>query len=148
MKASLVIAAALALTAGAASAHDSSAPAAPATVPPPPGMNDPGVQSAPASARTTPSEGLKAMREVLDKDQVKVRRADGKVIEEYSRGGQLYMVRVVPPRGVPYTYMVDPQGKLRAVSGAPPVSPVMYKILDFGKPSPPADDRQDGGGQR
>lgn len=152
MKAMFAIAAGLALAAGSVAAHDHGGPAAPATVPPPPGINQPGVKPvppAPAHAASTPSERIDEMRRTLDQDaDVQVRRAGDKVIEEYRRDGRLYMVRVTPPHGVPQTYMVDPNGRLRAVSGAPPVSPVMYKILDFGKPpaSSSSDQGDHGGG--
>jgi hypothetical protein len=40
--------------------------------------------------------------------------------------------------------MVDPQGRLQPQNGAPPVKPVMYKILEWGK-SKPAEASSSGG---
>lgn len=57
-------------------------------------------------------------------------------VQEYWRGGQVYMVVVTPKNGVPYTYMLDPQGRWVDEHGQKPVRPVMYKILEWGKSKP------------
>ena len=56
-------------------------------------------------------------------------------IEEYSRNGQVYMVKVIPEKGVPYYYMdtngdgileLDP--KMRSLH---PVQPVHWKVKEW-----------------
>lgn len=57
-------------------------------------------------------------------------------VQEYRRGGQVYMVVVTPKHGIPYTYMLDPQGRWVDEHGQKPAQPVMYKILEWGKSKP------------
>ena len=75
-----------------------------------------------------------------------MRQEGDRTVQEYRQSGRLYMVVVTPKNGVPQTYMVDDQGKLRGENGQPPVRPVMYKVMEWGK-SPPAEaqDKADGG---
>jgi hypothetical protein len=77
---------------------------------------------------------------------VQVHRDGDQTIQEYRQSGRLYMVVVTPKNGVPQTYMVDNQGKLRDQAGQPPVRPVMYKIMEWGKSQPPQDDKRDSKG--
>lgn len=131
--------------------------AAPANVPPPPGLNDPGVKAvapaAPASARTTGKslklkpQSLPSMRDeggaqAAPRDQsppqVRIRQEGDNSIQEYSRNGRVYMVVVTPKNGIQQTYLVDPQGRLVDEHGMKPVGPVMYKVLEWGKSRPPA----------
>ncbi len=49
----------------------------------------------------TGEEGLEPDITIIRKDQ--------KVIHEYRRGGQLYMVKIIPERGFPY-YLIDTDG--------------------------------------
>lgn len=65
-------------------------------------------------------------------------------VEEFKQNGRVYMVVVRPKHGVPQTYMVDPQGRFHAQNGAPPVQPVMYKILEWGKSKPAEASSSDG----
>ncbi|WP_225561638.1 DUF2782 domain-containing protein [Rhodanobacter sp. DHB23] len=149
-----------------------------APVPPPPGMNDPGVKavappaqpapsstsgSTPAEVTATPVPGkpipLPAMpgdkgapkmaRGDSPADDVSVRTEGDAVYQEYRRGGRVYMVVVTQKSGLSYTYMVDSDGTMRATDGAPPVRPVMYKILEWGKskPAESGDESQDSGSQ-
>jgi hypothetical protein len=136
--------------------------------PPPPGMNDPGVKavapppahSAPAPA-STPAEatpdrypskpiplprmpGDTTTRYASPPPDVNVHQQGDDTVEEFRRNGQVYMIVVRPKHGVPQTYMVDPQGRLQPQNGAPPVKPVMYKILEWGK-SKPAEASSSGG---
>jgi hypothetical protein len=127
---------------------------------PPPGMNDPGVHPAPAataptmpSSKPTPAEVEpthlpgkpiplpRAPGDHRPSDaipDVTVHREADQTIQEYRRSGRLYMVVVTPKNGVQQTYFVDSQGRLRDEAGQPPVRPVMYKILEWGKSPPPA----------
>ena len=115
--------------------------------PPPPGMNDPGVQpTAPASSGPKGSaRALPAMHEDTAADarhlsipQVSVHRDGTDRVQEYRRHGQLYMVVVTPEHGVPYSYTVDPDGSRHLDPSNPPVHPAMYKVLEWGKPAAPA----------
>jgi hypothetical protein len=45
----------------------------------------------------------------LDEPRVTVRELGETTIEEYRIGGELYMIRIVPRKGVPY-YLVDSDG--------------------------------------
>ena len=136
-----------------------------APAPPPPGMNDPGVKAVappdrPASSGTsgiTPAEvtatpvpgkpiplpampgdnGLaKTISGDSPADDVSVHSEGDVVYQEYRRGGRVYMVVVTHKDGLSYTYMVDNNGTMSPTEGAPPVRPVMYKILEWGKSKP------------
>ncbi|MDO1529347.1 DUF2782 domain-containing protein [Fulvimonas sp. R45] len=139
--------------------------------PPPPGMNDPGVkpvappaaQSAPTPATTPaepapsryPSRPIPAPRmpgqasapgaTLPPPPDVSVRQEGDNTVEEYRESGRVYMIVVRPRHGIPQTYMVDPQGRMHPENGAPPVKPVMYKILEWGK-SKPAEASSSAGG--
>lgn len=125
---------------------------------PPPSIDDPGTKAVPASSAPSPTGStadpmtvpVPALPGGNDKDArgedaptVKVRKHEGKLIEEYYRGGSLYMVRVQPEHGVPYTYFVDESRKLNRAAGAPPVDPVLYKILEWGQPDKRPKDASD-----
>jgi hypothetical protein len=123
-----------------------------ANVPPPPGMNDPGVKataSEPAQSGTSLLPRKPApIRSGEPMPEVSVHRQGENSVQEYRRNGQLYMVVVTPPNGVAQTYMVDPQGRLVDEHGQKPTRPVMYKILEWGKskPAPEASSGDNGGG--
>lgn len=135
-------------------------------VPPPPGINDPGVQAVTPAAKpaaklrsahaATPAhhpldlkaQTLPAMQDDgtahagRDKSlpEIKVRQEGDNSVQEYSRNGRVYMVVVTPKNGIEQTYMVDPQGRVVDEHGQKPVGPVMYKVLEWGKAKPPAED--------
>ena len=151
--AALLAAASLLLAAGAMA---QSAPPS-GSVPPPPGINDPGVQpvapaptsAAPASApvpahQSAMSRGLPSMQDHsgsgkhMTLPQVSVHREGQNEVQEYRRSGMLYMVVVTPKGGIPQTYRVDPDGTRHLQPGQPPVQPVMYKVLEWGKSKPAA----------
>ena len=123
----------------------------PANVPPPPGMNDPGVKAtpqaapaqAPAAASAPAQEGSslqprkpEPIRSGEPMPEVSVHQQGENTVQEYRRNGQLYMVVVTPPSGIAQTYMVDPSGRLVDEHGQKPARPVMYKILEWGKSKP------------
>lgn len=139
-----------------------------APVPPPPGLNDPGVKavappsqpastasSSPAEVTATPLPGkpipLPAMpgeksgQSVPDNatPDVTVHKEGDAVYQEYRRGGRVYMVVVTQKNGLSYTYTVNDHGDLIGTNGAPPVRPVMYKILQWGGSKAPAADKGD-----
>jgi hypothetical protein len=119
------------------------------SAPPPPGLHDPGVKAtapqkkpagkldlkAPMVPATTPAtQPQTASREALP--QVSVEQRGDDTVQEYRRNGQLYMVVVTPKSGIPQTYMVDPSGRWIDEHGKKPISPVMYKIMEWGKSRP------------
>lgn len=65
--------------------------------PPPPG---------PGAEAPVPEKGPQPD---LPPPTVTIRREEGKVVEEYSMGGQVYMVRVTPENAPPY-FLVDMDG--------------------------------------
>ena len=161
MKTAALLAAASVLFASSLLGSGVAAQSSPSTnVPPPPGINDPGVKvpppAKPAKTTATPAsrrldlkpQALPAMqdngaaRAGRDKSlpQIKVRQQGDNSIQEYSRNGRVYMVVVTPKNGIEQTYMVDPEGRLVDEHGKKPVRPVMYKVLEWGKAKPPAED--------
>lgn len=141
----------------AASVLSASAAFAQSSVPPPPGMHDPGVKAT-APARTAPAQKLNlkappqaaatAPRDARGEapPEVKVRQEGDNTVQEYSRSGQVYMVVITPKAGVPQTYMVDPQGRLVDEHGQKPPGTVMYKVVEWGKSKPAEADSDDSSG--
>ena len=122
----------------------SSAPP-PGSALPPPGINEPGAkpQSVPLPDTGIPPSVAPAARQRDATGQtsgVSVRTdASGDTIEEYRRGGRVYMVRIIPKNGITQTYHYDStNGSLVHDPKLGPVSPVYYDIYKWGKPSPPA----------
>ena len=119
---------------------------------PPPGLHDPGVGAAPQAAGSTGNPmsplavALPSMHDdagaspAADKSppEVTIHQHGDDSVQEYWRAGQIYMVVVTPKNGIPYTYMLDPQGRWVDEHGQKPVRPVMYKILEWGKSKPAA----------
>ena len=157
--AALLVAAASVLFASGLLVSNASAQSSPSTnVPPPPGINDPGVQAAtppakPAKAAPAPAsrpldlkpQALPAMHDdgaaaPRDKSlpEIKVRQKGDTNIQEYSRNGRVYMVVVTPKNGVPQTYMLDQSGHPIHDPKNGPVSPVFYKVYEWGKAPKPA----------
>jgi hypothetical protein len=63
---------------------------------------------------------------------VSIRNVKGAVIEEYRQGNRLYMIRVVPERGVAYTYLdTDGDGRLEYDGKDGPVRPVYYTLYEW-----------------
>lgn len=131
-----------------------------APAPPPPGMNDPGVDpskepaisSTAASPASTPAEmepshmsgkpipmpqvpGAPA-KDVSDTPDVAVHQEGENTIQEYRQNGHVYMVVVTPKHGPQQVYNVDPDGHMLDPNGQPPVKPVMYKIMQWGGNKP------------
>lgn len=93
-------------------------------------------QQAPETPAGAPSEDAlppKVQDEEIE-PSVTIREEEGRVIEEYSRNGSVYMVRIVPKVGVPYYYIdTDGDGQLETTpnKGLDPVQPVHWKIKEF-----------------
>jgi hypothetical protein len=137
-----------------------------APAPPPPGMNDPGVNPAkaprPAAADTTSAEPASSPAELepshmagkpipmpkmpgapAGKDangdnapDVSVRQEGDSTIQEYRENGRVYMVVVTPKFGPQQIYNVDENGHMLDQNGQPPIKPVMYKIMQWGGKKP------------
>lgn len=128
-------------------AHSSSTAPPPGSALPPPGINDPGAkpQSVPLpSTGIPPSVAPAARNGGRDSTNVSTRTdANGDTIEEYSRNGSVYMVRVKPKHGVTQTYMVNQPGNNRMHDPKlGPVSPVYYDIYKWGGPKKPAGNQE------
>jgi Protein of unknown function (DUF2782) len=148
-------------------AQTSSSSTAPhfAPAPPPPGMNDPGVNpskepissstsaTAPAStpAELEPSHmagkpipmpsmpgGTQPGRDAGGQPppEVAVHQDGDNTIQEYRQNGRVYMVVVTPKVGPQQIYTVDSDGHMFDPNGQPPVKPVMYKIIQWGNSKP------------
>lgn len=65
---------------------------------------------------------------------VTIRDEEGKRIEEYSRNGQVYMVKVIPEKGLPYYYIdSDGDGRLETAptKDLEQVKPVYWKVKEW-----------------
>ena len=57
---------------------------------------------------------------------------NGDVVEEYKQNGKIYMVKVRPQRGVPYTLLdTNGDGMLDQQDGEGPVRPVYYTLYEW-----------------
>lgn len=115
---------------------------------PPPSINDPGV--APAATAPPPAElGHDALPggvvpHTESPPDVIIRRQGEDIVQEYSHGGRVYMIKVIPARGVTQTYRdINNDGRLDLQPGQAPVAPVYYTIYKWDKPRP----KQDTSGQ-
>ncbi|MGH8214831.1 MAG: DUF2782 domain-containing protein [Rhodanobacteraceae bacterium] len=123
----------------------SSAPPPSGSALPPPGINEPGAkpESVPLPDTGIPPSVAPAARQRDANGQtsgVAVHtNANGDTVEEYRRGGRVYMVRIIPKNGVTQTYHYNStNGGLMHDPKLGPVSPVYYDIYKWGKPSTPA----------
>ncbi len=66
---------------------------------------------------------------------VTIREEEDRRIEEYRRGGRVYMVKVTPKKGIPYYYIdADGDGQLELdldQQALNPVQPVHWKIKEW-----------------
>ncbi|MDE1897536.1 MAG: DUF2782 domain-containing protein [Xanthomonadaceae bacterium] len=132
--------------------------APPASVPPPPGLDDPGVNpaavAAPGSVRAAGARGAGAAASTaparsasvfpnaaLRHDErdlrgeppptVDVRKHDGDTIQEYRVAGRVTMIRIIPRHGPVQTFYADPQGRLIPDPREGPVQPVYYTLYTW-----------------
>lgn len=161
MKTAALLAAASVLLASSLLVSNVYAQSAPMTVLPPPGINDPGVKAAAPSPAASQNgnpmtreppplpqvQGGEPAGREAQLPQIRVRQEGGNTIQEYSRSGQVYMVVVTPKHGLQQTYMVDPQGRLIDEHGKREVAPAMYKVLEWGKSKPAAEDSSEDSSQ-
>ena len=66
---------------------------------------------------------------------VNIRQEEGRLVEEYSINGKVYMVKITPAKGPPYYYIDDDgDGQLELQPGDEamnPVRPVYWKIKEW-----------------
>lgn len=64
--------------------------------------------------------------------QIRTDGRNGDVVEEYRQNGKIYMVKVRPKRGVPYTLLdTNGDGMLDQQDGEGPVRPVYYTLYEW-----------------
>jgi len=155
----VILPAAFALLAASAT-HAAEKPPGKADVPPPPGMNDPGVataaptqaapQDAPAAAPANedplaplPKPDARLVRDKASRDanantqriassDVTRRKQGEDTVEEYREGGRITMIRIIPKHGPPREILADENGKLERDPKLGPVAPVYYKVYEWG----------------
>lgn len=100
---------------------------------PPPGLNDPGVKTAPVetaadkakAARTTDANGIPP-------PDVGIRKQGDDTIEEYRTGGKISMIRITGKSGITQTYIdTDGDGRLERNPKEGPAAPVYYKLYEW-----------------
>ena len=65
---------------------------------------------------------------------VRITEKEEERVEEYSRDGRVYMVKITPAKGIPYYYMDedgDGQLEIQGGSGQGDVRPVFWKIKEW-----------------
>jgi len=128
-----------------------------AEAPPPPGINDPGVETTPAAQdAATPQAGDNATadpmaplpkpdtRPVRDKatraanperiaqSEVSTRKQGNDTVEEYRQNGHVWMIRIVPQNGPTQTFMdTTGSGRLTRDPQEGPVSPVYFTLYEW-----------------
>lgn len=157
----LAIALSLAGVLGLANAQSGTSRPPPADIPPPPGLDDPGVDTAAATAQEDTAHGTDAPaadedplaplprpdarlvrdkasraatadRERMAASELTTRQEGTDTIEEYRQNGRLWMVRIVPADGPEQTfYAADPSGKLVRDPNMGPVAPVYYTLYEW-----------------
>ena len=144
---------------GLAHAQSGSRKPPPADIPPPPGLDDPGVSAvAPEPGQPTTAEPRagaedafaplpkpdsrlvrdKASREAaankerVAASEVTTRQQGADTVEEYRQNGRLWMVRIRPASGPEQTfYATDPSGRLVRDPNMGPVAPVYYTLYEW-----------------
>ena len=88
----------------------------------------------PGAAPPPPDLPPKIEGETLE-PEVNIREEEGRIIEEYSRNGQVYMVKVTPENGLPYYYLdADGDGSLELQGdqqGTGATRPVYWKVAEW-----------------
>ena len=150
----LLVAGALGLGAAHAAEHKPK----PAEIPPPPGLNDPGVTTsaapaqdanAPAAATSEdpmaplPKPDARLVRDKASRDaastthrlansKVTVRQQGTDTVEEYRENGHIWMIKIVPQNGPTQTFTeADGSGRLMRDPNMGPVSPVYYTLYEW-----------------
>jgi hypothetical protein len=151
----LLVAGALGFTA--AQAADRKPP--PQDIPPPPGLNEAGVETRAAPAAQAegaaaaataedpmaplPKPDARLVRDKASRDaatttrriatsKVTTRHQGTDTVEEYRENGRIWMIKIVPQRGPTQTFMdTDGSGRLARDPNEGPVSPVYYTLYEW-----------------
>jgi len=154
----IAVAAAFAMTAGLAIAAPPDKTVPKADVPPPPGINDPGVSAAPAQAQpaagTTeqgdadplaplPKPDTRLVRDRVDRDPDAMnrrmansdhvtRQQGDDTVDEYRQNGHVWMIRIQPRNGPVETFMdTTGNGRLTRDPQQGPVAPVYFSLYEW-----------------
>lgn len=73
-----------------------------------------------------------------DQADVQTSKQGENTVQEFRRGGQVYMVVITPRYGPPQTYYVHPRDAA-TTNGGSNVRPPMYTLFQWGKPQKPVD---------
>ena len=156
----MAVAAAFAMTAGMtvviAAPPDKTVPKA--DVPPPPGINDPGVSAAPAQAQPAagateqgdadplaplPKPDTRLVRDRVDRDPDAMnrrmansdhvtRQQGDDTVDEYRQNGHVWMIRIQPRNGPVETFMdTTGNGRLTRDPQQGPVAPVYFSLYEW-----------------
>jgi hypothetical protein len=151
-----ITAAVLGLSIAAAAPPDKTVPKA--DVPPPPGLNDPGVSPAPAQAQAPasaapqsaadplaplPKPDTRIVRDRADRDPDAMQRRMANsdhvtrqqgddTVDEYRQNGHVWMIRIQPHNGPVETFMdTTGNGKLTRDPQQGPVAPVYFSLYEW-----------------
>ena len=129
-----------------------------ADVPPPPGINDPGVTAAPAAAQPAanaaqpndadplaplPKPDMRIVRDRVDRDpdamnrrmansDHSTRQQGDDTVEEYRQNGHVWMIRIQPRNGPVETFMdTTGNGRLTRDPQQGPVAPVYFSLYEW-----------------
>ena len=155
--ASLSLGAVIAFAASNATAVDPKPPKS--DLPPPPGLDDPGVSTTVASPAATapatlpaadedplappPKPDARLVRDKTSRDasataqrvassDVTTRKQGNDTVEEYRDHGHVWMIRIVPQNGPTQTFMAsDGSGRLVRDPNEGPISPVYYTLYEW-----------------
>lgn len=128
-------------------------------VPPPPGMDEPGVTTATPAASTAqpavapkpaddplaplPKPDARLVRDKASRDsaatdqriagsEVTKRKQGDDTVEEYRQNGRIWMIKIIPVTGPSQTFMTnDGSGRLVRDPKEGPVSPVYYSLYEW-----------------
>ncbi|HUA79514.1 MAG TPA: DUF2782 domain-containing protein [Dyella sp.] len=167
------------LAASSVFAQSSSSSAKPqfAPAPPPPGLNDPGVNPAKEPAAAASSSSSKPVSSPAELEpshlpgkpipvpkvagvpasehdangqpppDVTVRQQGENTIQEFRQNGRVYMVVVTPKHGPQQVYNVDQNGNMFDPVSRTRVKPVEYKVLEWGNSKPASASSSEDNGQ-
>jgi uncharacterized protein DUF2782 len=151
-----IAAAALGMSVALAAPPDKTVPKA--DIPPPPGLNDPGVSAAPAQAQPAasaaqpsdedplaplPKPDTRIVRDRVDRDpdamnrrmansEHATRQQGDDTVDEYRQNGHVWMIRIQPRNGPVETFMdTTGNGRLTRDPQQGPVAPVYFSLYEW-----------------
>lgn len=91
----------------------------------------------PIAPKTAPDEPPPIPPKITSEEPepvVRISDREGERVEEYSRNGRVYMVKITPENGLPYYYMDengDGQLEIQGSDGEGGVRPIYWKIKEW-----------------